>query len=726
MWLLLYFRGNRVRRPHIPFWGNFRILLAKLGKITLLAMMTFTPSLNLFTIAFLGLHSLTVANNVPLTLIARTGTVPPGRDANYRLDGIYPPIVGRNGSIAFQALVSYQPLNYPMNPIPWFIAKPMFYVGTPQNLVWSNATEIPVATPANTTHRVLTIPTINSSGQFFGRMIYTTALAGGATQTDYGYSTGPNAATPQLIYRQDISPMEFPSYRFFPYGGRWIEQNLTDSGQVTFLSLIGITGEDTTAGIFTKTPTGNLTQVARTSQPATASVPTFRFLGEPATCNNGTIVFATTSPDSPYYTIWSRNPAGTLLPLVQRGLAAPTSMANEVFRSPYGRYQPAVAADGTTAFAATYGADGQPDKHGVFIGTPGNLTHILPPALAPGMFYTHTAEPTADTIRLNDNGTLIFNTTSFGYIGGSFISGAAILARYQGVVAPAIQSGEQAPGAPAGVTFTQFDRYEIALNNQDEILFRATVAGPGVTFGTNSSGYWTKNLATGVTRLIVRDSDVLSTGPGTSATARLSFSDSLSGLERFPSRGGGTSGPFSDTGRFVFKVRYSDLTFGLYSADTTTSPLSALAQWRLANFGSSENSGAGADTAVPGPDALPNLVRYALGLQAGENGAADGSSPSVTLEDTVGITYPVLSFKYDPAATGVKLAVSLTEDLAPMSWQEGNVYIGTELSPTNPVSTELTRAVLPDGRIAISVRGNTPVTSEARQFLRLSAVTVTP
>lgn len=697
-------------------------------------MIKFRSSQILIPIVFFSGYWSALADNVPLTLLARTGTVPPGRADNYRLDGIYPPIVGRDGSIAFQALVSYLPLNYPANPVPRFNGTPMFYIGTPQNLVWSNATQIPVATPANTTHRVLTIPTINTSGQFFGQTIYTTVLSGGSTQTDYGYSTGPNTAAPQLVYRQDISPVEFPSYKLFPLNNIGAEHNLNDSGQVTFLCRIGVSGQNTTAGIFTKTPSGALTQVARTSQPATGAVPTFGFLGEPATTDNGTIIFAATTPTDPYYTIWSRSPAGVIVPLVQRGLAAPTSTPNEVFNSPYGRYQPAVSADGTTAFAATYSAPGQPDKHGVFIGTPGNLTQVLLPVLAPGMlYYTNTAEPTSDTIRLNDNGTLIFKTTSLGVINGSVVGGGAIVARYQGVIAPVVSYGDQAPGTPAGVTFVDFDRYESLLNNRDEIVFRAQVQGPGVTFGKNSAGYWTTNLATGVTRLIVRDSDILATGPGTTNTARIFYSDSLEGTERFLPRGGGSGGKFSDTGRFVFKVRYqsaaspvADGDFAVFSADLTSAPLSGLAQWRLTNFGSTENSGSGADLAVPGPDDLPNLVRYALGLQAGENGAADGTAPRVTLQESGGTTYPIISFIYDPAATGVKLAVLIGDDLTPTSWQEGNVYSGSTPSPANPNSTELARTNLPDGRIAITVRGNTAVTTQDSQFIRLSAVSVTP
>lgn len=696
-------------------------------------MLTHFPSQVLTSLFYFGVCYISMAENVPLTLLARTGTVPPGRADNYRLDGIYPPIVGRNGSIAFQALVTYLPLNSPNNPPQRLNDTPMFYIGTPQNLVWSNATQIPVATPANTTHRVLTIPTINTNGQFFGRMIYTTALAGGSTQTGYGYSTGSNTAAPQLVYRENISPVEFPGYQLFPLNNIGAEHNLNDSGQMTFLCRIAVSGQNTTAGIFTKTLSGALTQVARTSQPATATVPTFNFLGEPATTDNGTVIFATTSPGSTDYTLWSRSSAGTLVPLVQRGFAAPTSTPNEIFRTLPVRYQPAVAANGTTVFTARYGANGQSDKHGIFIGTPGNLTQVIPPSLAPGVDYIILAESSSDTLRLNDNGTLIYNASYFRVLNGSVDSGFAIIARYQGISTPAVKSGDQAPGTPAGVTFKDFDQYENLLNNRDEIVFRARVQGPGITSGTNSSGYWTTNIATGVTRLIIRDSDVLATGPGTTTTARINFSDSLQGTGRFLPRGGGSGGQFSDTGRFAFKVRYqsagspvADGDFALFSADLTSTPLSGLAQWRLTNFGSAENSGPGADLSVPGPDALPNLVRYALGLQAGENGATDGTAPQVALQEIEGTAYPVLSFIYDPAATSVRLAVSIGTDPGTMSWQEGNIYVGTALSISNPVSTELTRTTLADGRLAITVRGNTPVTSLTRQFIRLSATSVAP
>lgn len=668
-----------------------------------------------------------MAENVPLTLLARTGTVPPDRADNYRLDGIYPPIVGRNGSIAFQALVTYLPLNTILNPPPRLNDAPMFYIGTPQNLVWSNATQIPVTTPANTSHRVLTIPTINTSGQFFGRMIYTTSLAGGSTQTDYGYSTGSNTAAPQLVYRENISPVEFPGYQLFPLNNIGAEHNLNDSGQMTFLCRIAVSGQNTTAGIFTKTPLGALTQVARTSQPATATVPTFEFLGEPATTDNGTIIFSTTSPGSPDSTVWSRSPAGALVPLVKIGFTAPTFTPNEIIRTlPEARYQLAVSSNGTTAFAARYGATGQSDKHGIFIGTPGNLTQVIPPNFAPGVDYNILAESVAANLRLNDNGTLTYNATYVRILNGSLDSGSAIIARYQGGSRAVVKTGDQAPGTPAGVTFRDFNQYESLLNNRDELIFRARVQGLGVTSGTNSSGYWTTNLTTGVTRLIVRDSDPLTTGPGTTATGKIGDLDSIGYMGRFFSRGGGSGGQLSDTGRFVFKIRYSDFTYGLYSADLTTTPLSGLAQWRLRNFGSAENSGPGADLAVPGPDALPNLVRYALGLQAGENGATDGTAPQVALQEIEGTAYPVLSFIYDPTASGVRLAVSIGTDPGTMSWQEGNIYVGTALSVPNPVSTELTRTTLADGRLAITVRGNTPVTSLTRQFIRLSATSVAP
>ena len=70
-------------------------------------------------------------------------------------------------------------------------------------------------------------------------------------------------------------------------------------------------------------------------------------------------------------------------------------------------------------------------------------------------------------------------------------------------------SNTQAPGTPAGITFSQFSGP--ALNDGGQVAFRASVAGAGVS-GTNDFGIW--RGAAGDIVIAAREG---STSPGTSA-----------------------------------------------------------------------------------------------------------------------------------------------------------------------------------------------------------------
>lgn len=685
-------------------------------------MQPFTLLRSAVSLAFLSSFSTVVAGDFPLTLVARSGITPSLRGSDFKLDEMDVPLVGRNGLISFYAPVIY--VGFQITPP--VDRSPGLFTGTPGNMAWSNMTDYAVASPAATVGRDFKITTTNSSGLSLGSVKYTTTQPGGSTSTEYGLSLG-SGNTSQLIYKQNTPAPSFPSFNLFPFGNTIIDNNLTDSGRVTFLSLIGVSGEDTTAGIFTTDSPGSLTKVARTGETPPGAAAAFSSLGEPATSNNGTIVFGAALGGGVRNTLWSYSPAGTLQALALPGSAAPTGTSGETFRTIYAQFQLAVKADGTTAFAATYGATGQPDKHGIFIGTPGNLSPVVldGPAPGTGADFTHFAANLAECIRLNDSGTVVFISNYLTFT-PAFVNGQGIFARYNGNTVLLAKTGAPAPGTPAGVTFSNFDRNKITLNNSDEIVFHASLSGPGVVSGTNSQGIWSMNLASGVTKLIVRDSDIIASGTGATSKARIFFSDGGFDLGRFPSRGGGKSGPFSDTGRFVFKVRYqsdaspvADGDYALYSVDLRTPVPSRLETWRLENFGTTTNTGNAANTFVPGPDGLPNLIRYALGLASGQNGMTNGTAPTVGIRRVGGVSYPTLTFIYDPAADDVRLSVAISETV--VSWVDGNVYSGSQASPPNASTTEISRTPLPDGRERISVRGNKSIISTPRQFLRLEA-----
>ena len=112
------------------------------------------------------------------------------------------------------------------------------------------------------------------------------------------------------------------------------------------------------------------------------------------------------------------------------------------------------------------------------------------------------------------------------------------------------------------------------------------------------------------------------------------------------------------------------------------------------------NRGANDD---PDADGLDNLLEYILGLDPGISSA----NPVTRGETTVsGQAYPTITFARRQAFSGATLAVE----------------ISTSLAFTNLITPVLvTSSTLPDGRIQLTYRSSTPVTSAATQFLRLKA-----
>jgi hypothetical protein len=80
------------------------------------------------------------------------------------------------------------------------------------------------------------------------------------------------------------------------------------------------------------------------------------------------------------------------------------------------------------------------------------------------------------------------------------------------------RQNSQAPGAAAGVTFSDFDG-ELELGEFGQIAFEALLAGPGVT-GSNNDGVWIERTA-GDVDLVARRGDVM---PGNEPPRQLTFS----------------------------------------------------------------------------------------------------------------------------------------------------------------------------------------------------------
>jgi hypothetical protein len=132
-------------------------------------------------------------------------------------------------------------------------------------------------------------------------------------------------------------------------------------------------------------------------------------------------------------------------------------------------------------------------------------------------------------------------------------------------------------------------------------------------------------------------------------------------------------------------------TIGQDQVFTTLAPIEA---WRLQWFGTTANSGAAADTAVATSDRMPNLLKYALGL----NPLVATNNP-VACDVCTG--YLRLTSPKNPDATDVSFQVEVTDNLTTTAWTTN----GTTVDVNSPTLLE--------------VHANTPVASSTEAFIRL-------
>ncbi len=100
---------------------------------------------------------------------------------------------------------------------------------------------------------------------------------------------------------------------------------------------------------------------------------------------------------------------------------------------------------------------------------------------------------------------------------------------------------------------------------------------------------------------------------------------------------------------------------------TVVVALTPVQYWRLQLFGNADNVGVGADGVITGSDGLPNLLKYALGL-----------NPFVPANDPVAFDiatgYLRVTVPKNPSATDVTLFVE-TADIVPSSWTTNGITI---------------------------------------------------
>ena len=127
--------------------------------------------------------------------------------------------------------------------------------------------------------------------------------------------------------------------------------------------------------------------------------------------------------------------------------------------------------------------------------------------------------------------------------------------------------------------------------------------------------------------------------------------------------------------------------FGLLDQSTLT----PLQTWRDNHFSNPSNVGAGADTATPAGDGVPNLIKYALGLDP-YTPSAPGQLPSGSIQPDSGQSYLTLNANRLVLATDVTYAVEVSGDL--QTWTSGPPFTVTL---TNTATQLIVRDNIPFG-----------------------------
>ena len=151
---------------------------------------------------------------------------------------------------------------------------------------------------------------------------------------------------------------------------------------------------------------------------------------------------------------------------------------------------------------------------------------------------------------------------------------------------------------------------------------------------------------------------------------------------------------YGSSGSLVFTYDAASNLVSVASSGIGGSGGTAIIDWRTANGLPADGTGAGADTAILTSDGLPNLAKYAFGLDP--HIAATGDFPSVSLTSIGGSSYLTLSYRRpDPAAGDLIYTVAVSTDGT--SWSSGS-------GATVPVSTSVS-----NGNVTVVVRDATAV-----------------
>jgi hypothetical protein len=236
-----------------------------------------------------------------------------------------------------------------------------------------------------------------------------------------------------------------------------------------------------------------------------------------------------------YEGIWSGG-VGNLNLVARRGSRAAGTPTGVVFAT---SSNPVLNAAGNTAFNSQISGPGvtPSNDQGIWSGSAGSLTLVVRNGnLAPGIPgvniwslghpVINEAGKTAFWSGLSGSGVDAFNDEAL-WLGGA------------GSMHLIVRAGTQAPGAPNGANFFDFQPSSLVLNAAERIAFVADLIGSGVT-GTNDQGIWSDGLGTlsQIARTGSQAAGIATTGvtyeflspPVLNAAGQVAFSATLSGV----------------------------------------------------------------------------------------------------------------------------------------------------------------------------------------------------
>lgn len=216
-------------------------------------------------------------------------------------------------------------------------------------------------------------------------------------------------------------------------------------------------------------------------------------------------------------------------------------------------YEPVINSAGQIAFYAGY-SDSSSGGAGYYLGTPGNFSLVARSGdQAPGAPAGVAYGARGGTV-INDQGLLAFHSFLQGN-GVSIDNNEALFVQDANGVKMIARRGNPAPGMPAGVTINSLGTIP-AMNCRGQIAFIAQARNAANPL-QRIDGIWATD-ATGALQLILRTAEVLEVGPGDFRTvSHFSFVDGNGNAD-------GRQSMLNDQGQIAFQATFTDGTSGIF------------------------------------------------------------------------------------------------------------------------------------------------------------------